>query len=114
MLDSATDGPDGVPLLKLFNEWPRDWDAAFELAARGAFLITSSFHDGQVEFVKIESRAGGTCHLKNPWPNARVLVRRNGKSMEMLSGETLGLTTEKGETAILLPEGARAPPQKIP
>jgi CRISPR/Cas system CSM-associated protein Csm2 small subunit len=103
MLSSAPDSPAGDPVLSIFNQWPDDWDAAFQLLARGAFLVSSAHINGKIPLVEIQSQAGSDCVLKNPWPNETVTLYRNEKKAENVSGEILRFTTSKNEDIILVP-----------
>jgi hypothetical protein len=104
MLDSKPDSVGEGPIT-IFNQWPKDWDAAFRLLARGGFVVASAQKGGVVPFVEIVSQLGGTCLLRNPW-GAEVQLHRNGKAAETLSGEVLSLTTSRQETVVIAPKGA--------
>jgi hypothetical protein len=91
--------------VKVFGEWPKDWDAAFTLLARGGFLVTTAQRDGKVPLVEIVSEIGGPIRLANPWNGSEVTVYRNGRKAENLSGEVLSLPTAKGERIVVLPKG---------
>ena len=91
--------------IKVFAEWPKDWDAAFTLLARGDFLISAAQKSGAIPLVEIVSQAGGPLRLANPWGAARVTVYRNGRKAEDLSGDVLALSTAKGETVVVVQEG---------
>ena len=106
MLSSAPDTPEGEPVLKIFNAWPKDWEAAFELLARGGFLVSSSQRNGQVEFVEVRSRAGETCSLRNPWGDAEAHLFRDGRSAEQVSGPILKFRTDRNETIVIVRTGA--------
>jgi hypothetical protein len=69
--------PGKTPVIRVFSAWPREWDAAFRLLARGAFLVSASMQKGQIEFVEIQPQTGDDCHLRNPWPDAVVTLYRN-------------------------------------
>jgi Glycosyl hydrolase family 95 catalytic domain/Domain of unknown function (DUF5703) len=114
MLSSDPDTPGGEPVLKIINNWPNDWDAAFTLRACGAFIVSSAQQDGKIPFVEIQSLAGGGCRLANPWNDAKVTLYRDGKPAETLSGETLTLVTKKGETLVAAPEGSPPSPVNVP
>jgi hypothetical protein len=104
LLQSAPPEPGGEPILRVFPAWPGEWDATFKLLARGAFLVTARARaGGRVEFVRIESLAGGTCRLANPWPaNDAVLVEVQGAPPRQISGEALlSIPTERGQTITL-------------
>lgn len=100
LLDSSPPTPAGDPILRLFNHWPRDWDAAFTLLARGAFLVRAHQTDGHIGPVEITALAGGTCHLQNPWGHSEVLLLRTdtpSSAVERLDGTDLSFPTRSGE-----------------
>ncbi|HEX6462895.1 MAG TPA: hypothetical protein VFZ98_00525, partial [Vicinamibacterales bacterium] len=99
--------------ISIFNGWPKDWDAAFTLLARGAFVVSSAQQDGKIPLVEIVSRIGGTLRFTNPWSGQRVTLYRAGRASERLSGAMLSIATSKGETIVLAPEGTRPTPIKV-
>jgi hypothetical protein len=105
LLQSNPAGPAEDPVLRVFAAWPQQWDAAFRLLARGAFLVASSMKSGHIEFVEIESLAGEECGLRNPWPQDAVTLFRDGRRSEELEGALLRFSTRQGETIILAPGG---------
>jgi hypothetical protein len=113
MLLSSPEEPDGDPVLRIFNDWPKSWDAAFTLLARGAFLVSSSMEKGQIEFVQIRSNAGGECRLHNPWPDKTVTLHRDGRSAENLSSSLLTFPTAKGEIIVIVPQGLTPSRKKV-
>ena len=113
MLSSSPEEVDGEPVLRIFNDWPKSWDAAFTLLARGAFVVSSSMEQGQIEFVQIQSKVGGECRLHNPWPGKTVTLYRNGKKNEDLSGSLLVFSTAKGETITVVLKGTKPSRKKV-
>lgn len=97
LIQSVGAGPAREPVIRVFPAWPGEWDAAFSLLARGAFLVSSSMKAGKIEYVRIESQAGGECRLRNPWPGVTVSLERNAEQAEELSGSLLRFSTERGE-----------------
>jgi len=95
--------PGEPPVIRVFPAWPREWDAAFTLLARGAFLVSASMTKGQIAFVQIQSQAGGECRLHNPWPDQPVTLVRNGNKPEALAGPLLRFPTAQGETLHIRP-----------
>jgi len=89
------------PVIHLFPAWPKVWDAEFLLLARGNFLVRASIQGGKVSKVELESRSGAECSLRNPWGDAEVVLKREGKS-ESLRGEVLKFATTKGEKLALV------------
>ncbi|MBU6410614.1 MAG: glycoside hydrolase, partial [Verrucomicrobia bacterium] len=114
LLQSAPPMPGGDPLITVFPAWPAQWDAAFTLLARGAFVVSSARVNGTIPFIQIRSQAGCPCRLTNPWPGAHVTLFRNGKPSDTLSGAILAFPTQKGETIALAPEGRKPSPITIP
>jgi hypothetical protein len=108
MLSSAPDTSEGDPVLQIFDRWPKDWDAAFTLLARGGFEVSSAIHSGNVDFVEIHSLAGSDCAFRNPWGKNECVAFRDSKKAETLKPDSAGLlkfATHKGEQIILLPPG---------
>ena len=116
MLSSEPDTAEGDPVLRIFDRWPKDWDAAFTLLARGAFEVSSSIHDGKVAFVEIHSLAGSDCSFKNPWGRDPVVLFRNGRKTEILAPDAAGLLkfkTRRDEHLVLAPPGIKPTQIKI-
>jgi len=103
LLQSVAAGPAQEPVIRVFPAWPREWDAAFTLLARGAFLVNSSMAGGTIEFVQINSQAGGECRIRNPWPSTIVMLERNGNKAQNVSGDPLKFPTVKGEVITIHP-----------
>jgi hypothetical protein len=103
LIQSVGAGPARESVIHVFPAWPRQWDASFSLPARGAFLVGSSMKARNIEYVRIESQAGGPCRLRNPWSGATVLLQRGGDKTEELSGDLLKFSTAKGETIMIHP-----------
>jgi hypothetical protein len=85
--------------LRLFPNWPADKGAAFQdLRAVGAFLVSASFADGQVQWLGVTAEVGGPLRVINPWAGP-VEIRRDG-GLERLSGDVLRLETRPGERIV--------------
>ncbi len=106
LMQSVPPSPGEEPILHVFAAWPRDWDAAYSLHARGGFMVSASQRAGVVEFVEIHSEQGSTCQLRNPWPYRTARLYRDGQPAEEVSGGLFQLPTKKGETLILIPAGS--------
>ena len=109
LLNSRPESLTGEEPIRIFDGWPKDWDAAFSLLARGAFVVSAAQQDGRVALVEVRSERGGTFRMFNPWGSA-VTVHRGGKPAEALSGETLAFDTAAGETVVLTPAGSAPRP----
>ena len=96
-------GPAGETVIRVFPAWPREWNAAYTLLARGNFLVTSSMRQGAVEFVEVQSQSGGECRLRNPWGDqAAVSVYRDGVKWNDLDGSLLTFDTSEGENFVIV------------
>jgi len=74
--------------IRVFPATPASWDASFTLHAVGAFTVTSERRGGEVLYVAVESRKGGTCRLVNPWPdNVAVRVHPASGGKPLIEGE---------------------------
>ena len=117
LIQSVSARPGQPEVITILPAWPRHWNAAFRLLARGGFLVTTSYRDGQVEFVQLQSRFGEPCRLRNPWDGPCQLVETNGSKdgpSRTLAGDLLTFETAKGRTSRLLPQGAMPPePRRI-
>ena len=96
-----------IRVLQIFSAWPKDWDCEFELLAPGAFVVTSAQEKGNIQFVKLHSKAGGECRLENPWNEEQVTLYRNGKKSENENGSLLKFNTTKDEDIIIVREGTK-------
>jgi hypothetical protein len=105
LLQSGPGAPGGQPVLRVFPAWPREWDAAYTLRARGAFLVTASMREGRIELVEIVSLAGSECRLRNPWPGREVVLHREGKQAGTFGGALLTFATRPGERLLLITSG---------
>ncbi|QEC45575.1 glycosyl hydrolase family 95 catalytic domain-containing protein [Pseudobacter ginsenosidimutans] len=74
LCQSLPPAPGEDPVIRVFPAWPEQWKASFKLAARSGFLVSSSFANGQVEFVEAEAMANAVLKLDNPWKGRRVAI----------------------------------------
>jgi hypothetical protein len=101
LLQSAPASPGEEPVIRLFPAWPAEWEAGFKLLARGGFLVSSSFKNGQIEFAEITSETGADCLIQNPWPGQSVVLYRNGKKQPLGEKSLFRIKTEKGAQFML-------------
>jgi len=77
-------------VIRLFPVFPMEQEASFKnIRTWGAFLVSAHQKNGEVAEVKIISEKGRNCTILNPWPGNKVILYRNGKKGETLSGERL-------------------------
>ncbi len=105
LCQSVPSGPGKDAVIHLFPAWPKDWNAAFTLLARGGFLVTLSLQKSEIEFVEIDSPLSGDCRLRNPWPDREVALHRNGKNEQNIKGSLLQFKTGVGDKIVLVPAG---------
>jgi len=52
LLQSAPPAPGHDPIIRLFTAWPKDWNARFQLLARGGFVVKCAFQGGMVQHLQ--------------------------------------------------------------
>lgn len=91
-------------VIRLFRVFPKDKNASFEnIRAWGAFLVSARLAGGVVADVEIVSEKGRRCTIVNPWKDKEVLLIRNGKPSERMSGDRISFETRTGEMIELKP-----------
>lgn len=104
LCQSAPPGPAKEPVIRVFAAWPREWDAQFTLLCRGNFLTTASMKDQAVEFVKIISKAGARCRIRNPWKGKPLRIYKNGKLFMQSQERLISFDTHRGDRFVLVPK----------
>ena len=107
LLQSLSPYPGQPEVISLFPAWPKIWDTSFRLLARGGFMVTSAIRQGEVTFVKVESRLGEICQIRNPWDITCTIFGTDTETKET-SGKILCFDTKQGEHYIMLPKGKSA------
>jgi len=102
LCQSVPPAPGEDPVIRVFPAWPVEWDAQFQLACRGGFIVTASIDEQQIRFVEVHSRMGVDCRIQNPWPDKRVKLFRNGKLWKSVSGESFSFSTNAGDVFRLI------------
>ncbi len=54
--------------IRVFPSVPSAWNVRFDLAAAGGFRVSAEQKSGEILFVSLESRLGGPCRIRHPWP----------------------------------------------
>ncbi|MFV1968600.1 MAG: DUF5703 domain-containing protein, partial [Pirellulaceae bacterium] len=96
LLQSVSARPGEPEIISVFPAWPNEWDASFQLLARGGFLVAAVTRNGETEFVEITSRRGETCRLRNPWVAPCLITEIGGPAQEQ-SGVILRFNTQLGK-----------------
>ncbi|MEI7899821.1 MAG: glycoside hydrolase family 95-like protein, partial [bacterium] len=107
-LQSIAPDAGGEPAIRVFPAWDIAKPASFRLLAKGGFLVSAAAKSGAVSYVEIVSRLGGTCRVRNPWPEASIDFYRNGVKANdcTVTAQTLvTFKTQKGETLTLIKRG---------
>jgi len=85
-------------VIRLFSNYPKDQKAGFKnLRTWGAFLVSASLNDGIVSDLNILSEKGKPFTIINPWAGKRVVLIRNGKTGETVSGVRISFQTSPNE-----------------
>ena len=96
-MQSVSARPGQSEIISVFPAWPKEWQGAFRLLARGGFLVTSTKKDDAVEFIEIESRLGETCRVRNPWGEKCLVSEIGGATKTILDGAILQFDTHKNK-----------------
>ncbi|MEM2239388.1 MAG: hypothetical protein QXL27_03635 [Candidatus Bathyarchaeia archaeon] len=92
--------------IRVFPAVPEFWKDAYfhKLRAEGAFLVTSKLKDRMVEYIIVESEAGKTCEVVNPFSeNEASLIDLKTGEEKVLTGRILKFETRKGGVYLLKP-----------
>lgn len=113
-------------MIEIFPGWPENKTVSFEnLRTRGAFLVSAKLENAEVSDVRILSEHGGTCSLKSPWKDRKIIVRESTEGQKQ-SVETkcedsvISWNTKAGGIYVIEPaaehseEKAEANVQKLP
>jgi len=95
--------------IRVFPAVPDEWkEVSFEsLRAEGAFLVSASYKDGLVEYIRIKSMVGNTCRIRNPWGKERVTIRDLFvKKKEHREGSEFLFSTQKDGEYLIIPTNA--------
>ena len=91
-------------IIRVFPTWPSNKDAKFEnLRTHGAFLVSSEKVNEKVKYIRLKSEKGRPCILENPWQKSVVLLERDGKQKESLTGNILRFNTQENEQILITP-----------
>lgn len=92
-------------IIRVFPNWPQAQDASFHhLRAQGAFLISSTLKQGEVEFIEIKSEKGRPFTLEVPW-RGEIACFRNGVFERTLKGGVESFDTEPGDIIFIRGKG---------
>jgi hypothetical protein len=108
LLQSVAAAPGLDPVIRVFPAWPTEWDAAFKLAARRGFVVSSMMKEGRIRFVELISKRGEACRIRNPWPKGKVSLylttgNHQWEKRKSLSGSLLTFNTRPGDLLLMLP-----------
>lgn len=67
----------------------------------GAFLVSASCSNGEVEDVTLYSEQGCTCVLENPWKGSKCEVVHGDGTCRQFEGDRLTFETVKGKNLIV-------------
>ncbi|MGN6370666.1 MAG: glycosyl hydrolase family 95 catalytic domain-containing protein [Phycisphaerae bacterium] len=112
---SSVLGENGVAHVEVFGkDWPRSWDCAFTLLARGGFEVTSALKGREVRFVEVKAQRAGACEVAIPWEGGAADEYQAGRKVGHADGARMVLKMAAGEDVVLVPTGARVEGEKVP
>ena len=95
--------------IRIFPAVTSEWEGAFVLGARGAFIVSSEIDKNKgVSFVGIESIKGNPCKLQNPWNSSTIVILNlstNKKVKHKISEEGLILFSTEVSGKYLIVNG---------
>ncbi len=94
LCQSVPPTPGEEAIIRVFPAWPEAWDARFQLLCRGNFLVSSSYRNGEIEFVKIKSQKGKKCRIRNPWIGSEIDIYENNKKIKSQGGDLISFQTQ--------------------
>jgi len=114
MLNSHPESLTNDDPISIFSDWPKDWEAAFTLLARGGFIVSAAQREGKISLVEVLSQIGGDFRLANPWGASAVTIYRDGHKAEDLTGAVVKLKTAREEHFAIAPRGSPPRPMRFP
>lgn len=95
--------------IRVFPAVPSSWDEAtfHDLRTEGAFLVSAVRKAGKTIGIRIKSLSGSPCILHTDMENP--VLKASNASIKKLSNGEYELKLNKGETAILTPQGLSMP-----
>ena len=94
--------------IRVFPAVPVDWDAAFSLRAAGGFIVTSERAAGDVLYILIESLAGESCLVVNPWRGNYRILKEGRDPILAGGGGEIRFPTQKSVHYLIEQEGRPA------
>jgi hypothetical protein len=68
--------------LRVFPAWPRAVEARFvNFRAEGAFLVSASWKQGQVQSLEVFSERGAPCRVYSPWSGGLKVTGQSGQTV---------------------------------
>jgi len=110
LLQSIAPDAGGDPVIRVFPAWNVSKPAYFRLLAKGGFLVSAAARNGAVSYVELVSQVGGTCRIRNPWPDGKATLFRNGveaTDFTVTAQTLLTFMTQKGENIKIVKRGAK-------
>ncbi len=101
LMQCSGGAPTLPPVIRVFPAWRRDWNAEFELSARGGFTVTSKMEGGEIPFVRVKASRDEQLTLINPWEGGVKVTR--GSMTETLSGEKFSIPMRADEELLFEP-----------
>jgi len=90
-------------VIRIFAHFPNNRKAGFKnIRAWGGFLVSARITEGLISNVILVSEKGKFCTIVNPWPGKKVVVVRNRKRGETISGERISFITSPNEKIELI------------
>lgn len=96
LCQSLPPAPGEEPVIRVFPAWPVNWNASFTLLARGGFLVSAAFADGQVTKLEAIAQANTTLRIRSPWKGRPVAVFSGSKKIGVFMDDLIVIPATKG------------------
>jgi len=83
------------------------------LRAIGAFLVSSEYNSGNVNWIMIESTKGGVCKVLNPWKSLVKIINLKNREELTFSGDVISFLTKPDFTYLLISDNVDIDKLKI-
>jgi hypothetical protein len=92
--------------IRVFPALPTNWkNVSFhKLRTEGAFLVSASMKNGEIQFIQLHSLMGEPCILKFTMNHPPQIISERDLNYEWLKEDELRIDLNKGEKAIIYPQ----------
>lgn len=98
LLQCSGGAPTLDPVIRVFPAWKDDWNAEFELHARGGFIVSAKQEDGIISYVKVKATRDQKLTLVNPWK--KDIVAEINSEIQQISGDKISFMMKANDVVV--------------